>query len=66
MRADDSGVAEVLLTRERYQYAYSWSRDGRFLSFNESNPTTDADIWMLPLEEERVPEPFADVVGRRA
>ena len=58
MPADGSGDAEPLLTRERHHYAYSVSRDGRFLSFQEQHPTTDWDIWVLPLEGDRVPEPF--------
>ena len=58
MPADGSGDAEPLLTGERHQYAYSVSRDGRFLSFQEQHPTTDWDIWVLPLEGDRIPEPF--------
>lgn len=34
------------------------SLDGLFLSFQEQHPTTDWDIWVLPLEGDRVPEPF--------
>ena len=33
----------------------SWSPDGRVLAFNRGR-----DIWMLPMEGERTPEPFVD------
>ena len=41
----------------------SWSRDGRFLSFESFDPKTQRDIWILPLEGER--KPFTFLRARR-
>jgi serine/threonine-protein kinase len=49
--ADGSGEAEVLLRREHPQLPSSWSPDGRLLAFYEVHPTTQRDIWLLPLDD---------------
>jgi serine/threonine protein kinase/Tol biopolymer transport system component len=56
--ADGSGQPERLTTSENYQWASSWSPDGRVLAFMEFNHTTLGDIWMLPLEGEHKPYPL--------
>jgi serine/threonine-protein kinase len=56
--ADGSGSDERLTTGEHFQNPESWSSDGRVLAFQEVNPTTNSDIWVLPLEGERQPRPF--------
>ena len=35
-----------------------WLPDGKVLAFTEVHPSTNGDIWMLPLEGEGKPEPF--------
>jgi len=52
--ADTSGEEEVLFTHET-GYAVrplSWTPDGQTLAFYLVNPTTNRDIWMLPLGSE--------------
>lgn len=56
--ADGSSQVERLTTSEHYQGAPSFSPDGRFLAFHEGHPTSKDDIWILPLEGDRRPEPF--------
>jgi len=46
--ADGSSKAERLTTNEYRQIPNSWSPDGQFLIFHETNPTTSADIMVLP------------------
>ena len=55
--ADGSGPAERLTESEDVQIPQSWSPDGRVLAFITFR---GEDIWMLPLEGERKPEPFLD------
>jgi Tol biopolymer transport system component len=55
--ADGSGEAELLLIREHNQSPFSWSPDGKLLAFSENNPDTRRDIWVLPLEGDRIPVP---------
>ena len=57
-RAVEGGVTEQLLSRENQQVPGSWSRDGRFLAFYEVHPSTQRDIWILPMEGERHPRPL--------
>jgi Tol biopolymer transport system component len=53
------GNDETLLERENRQFPSSWSPDGRFLLYYESNPESSWDIWVLPLDgEDREPKPF--------
>jgi Tol biopolymer transport system component len=52
------GKAETLYKSEYAVYPLSWSSDGRFLLFNEADPKTKADLWVLPLQGDRHPMPF--------
>jgi len=56
--ADGSGQAEQLFPSEVEQWVGSWSRDGRMLTFVQVSPTDSGDIWVLPLQGERKPQPF--------
>ena len=49
---------ERLLESALPHTAHSWSPDGKLLAFSEVHPSTNGDIWMLPLEGEGKPEPF--------
>lgn len=53
--ADGSGVPERLLTTPHEEYPTSWSRDGRWLFFMETNPGSGRDLWALPVEGDRTP-----------
>ena len=50
---DGGGAEERLTTNTRSQRPIAFSPDGKILSFNQ-----DGDIWVLPTEGERKPEPF--------
>src|SRR5437879_6394331 len=55
--ADGSGRAERLTSSENQQNPYSWSPDGQTLAYNELNPTTSWDIWLLRLGDRKA-QPF--------
>jgi Tol biopolymer transport system component/DNA-binding winged helix-turn-helix (wHTH) protein len=50
--------AELLLKSREVQHAESWSRDGRFLLYDVSDPKMNGEIWVLPLEGDKKPVPF--------
>ncbi len=56
--SDGSGAEERLLASEYEKVPGSWSPDGRVLAFTEHHPRTGADIWILPLDGDRRPQPF--------
>jgi Tol biopolymer transport system component/tRNA A-37 threonylcarbamoyl transferase component Bud32 len=55
---DSSGIAEQLTMAASPQNATAWSRDGKWLAFTQIDTTTRHDIWMLPMDGERTPQPF--------
>ena len=56
--ADGSDPAEVLITNMRRPNPGSWSLDGKLLAFQDYNPETGFDLWMLPMEGDRQPIPW--------
>ncbi len=60
LRLDGSGLAEPLTDKEiPLQQPYSWSADGKVLAFQEEeNPETEMNIWVIPMEGDREPQPF--------
>ncbi len=56
--ADGSGPAEELVASEHLLSPTSWSPDGTLLAYTQIDPTTRADIWLLPLEGQRKPRAF--------
>ncbi len=50
--------AELLFASEYPKWITDISRDGRYLAYYELHPQTGRDIWILPLQGERKPEPF--------
>ncbi len=56
--ADGSGAAEPLLTSENPQWPGSWTPDGKVLAFQQVDPRTGFDIWILRREGELNPQPF--------
>jgi serine/threonine protein kinase/Tol biopolymer transport system component len=55
--ADGSGGLERLTTSESAQAPLSWSRDGQLFAFQERNPVSGLDIWVLRLGDRTV-QPF--------
>ena len=59
MPADRSGSAERLDPAGTRQSPVSFSPDGRFLSFDQKDPQTRDDVWVLPFVGTREPQPVA-------
>ena len=55
---DGSDAPEHLSQGAGAQNVTSWSLDGRWLAFNELDPKTKDDIWVLPLHGDRKAKPF--------
>lgn len=58
IRVEAAGDAELLFASQYPKWITEFSRDGRYLAYYELNPQTGRDIWILPLQGERKPEPF--------
>jgi eukaryotic-like serine/threonine-protein kinase len=57
-RANGGGNEEVLLRSLRTQFANDWSKDGRYILFVAFDPTTNLELWTLPVDGDRKPIPF--------
>ncbi len=59
-RKVSSGVGnpELLLKSDVTKEATDWSTDGKFILYQEYQPQTSADIWVLPLSPNEKPYPF--------
>jgi Tol biopolymer transport system component len=55
--ANGTGELELLWQSPNLKHANDWSPDGRFLIFDEHHPTQRQDLWVLPMEGERKPQP---------
>ena len=57
--ADGSGSEETLLPPQSFRgNPASWSPDGKFLAYTYFGHAGKAELWALPLEGERKPQPF--------
>jgi Tol biopolymer transport system component len=59
--SDGAGQDELLFQSEHNKSVTDWSRDGRFLLYDDADPKTKFDLWVLPMEVqqgERKPIPF--------
>ena len=59
--ASGSTQEELLLPNTVSDYPTQWSRDGRFIAYQESDPKNKFDLWVLPVRgtaAERKPIPF--------
>jgi serine/threonine protein kinase len=58
--ASGTGRDELLLANGNQKGVSQWSRDGRYIVYQENDPKTKADIWVLPMDgrTERKPVPF--------
>jgi serine/threonine protein kinase len=59
MRSDRSGAPERLDAAGTRQSPVSFSNDGRFLAFDQKDPETGDDAWVLPLEGIKAPRAVA-------
>jgi serine/threonine-protein kinase len=57
---DGTGTTERLTTSDFPQTPNSWSPDGMMLAFQEETNDKGTDVWLLPLQAGRKPEPFLD------
>jgi serine/threonine-protein kinase len=56
--ADGSGDEEQLTVGENLQTVGSFTPDGKWLAFWETDPATSLDIWLLPVSGDRKPQVF--------
>ena len=54
----EAGEPEPLLTSAVWKFPESWSPDGRFISFTQSEPGKPRDVWILPMTGDKRPIPF--------
>ena len=64
-----AGNEEVLLKSSTPKIPSDWSRDGRFILYENVDPKNRNDIWVLPLSGDRKPQvflqtPFAEQMAR--
>jgi Tol biopolymer transport system component len=63
-----TGSEELLLRTPRDKIINDWSRDGRTIVYEEVDPQTGSDLWMLPLDGDRkaqrlLSSPFDETEG---
>ncbi len=56
--ASGVGQEELLLKADVPITPSSWSADGRFILYTQTDPKTRFDLWVLPLAGNRQPSPF--------
>ena len=66
-KADGGSTPEKLTSLTNYNSdPNSWSPDGKWLAFTDSDPKSGADIWLLSLEGERKARPFLQTPASEA
>jgi hypothetical protein len=60
---DGPGGQALLVSTAYPKFPADWSRDGRFLIYDEYHPQTGLDLWALPLTGERTPFPIVATGG---
>jgi eukaryotic-like serine/threonine-protein kinase len=53
----DPGKGQTLLPKQ-FGSPWDWSPDGKFLLYSKNEPTTNRDVWVLPLTGEQKPYPL--------
>jgi hypothetical protein len=53
-----TGQEEILVESKNWMIPSSWSLDGRYLVYHESDRTTGFDLWVLPLSGDRKPRSY--------
>lgn len=63
----NGGETELLYESDViFKNLYSWSPDGKFLTFEQPDPTTGWDTWVLPLDGDRKPVPVVRTVANES
>jgi eukaryotic-like serine/threonine-protein kinase len=57
-RSNGTGEAKPLLLSGKPFLPIDWSRDGKFIAYDQRGPNGMFDIWILPLSGDRKPFPF--------
>ena len=52
------GSEEQILHTANWDRPNDWSHDGRYLLYEETDPKTRLDLWVLPMQGDRKPFPF--------
>jgi Tol biopolymer transport system component len=61
LRNSGGGERQDLLRSDADKQATDWSRDGRYLAYNQVDSTSSSTgVWILPLAEKDKPRPFVD------
>jgi eukaryotic-like serine/threonine-protein kinase len=60
LRNSGGGERQGLLQTDHDKQATDWSRDGRYLAYNQIEDTNKAGVWILPLAEKDKPRPFVE------
>jgi Tol biopolymer transport system component len=64
VKSVNGGEAELLYESDViFKNPYSWSPDGKFLAFEQPDPITGWDIWVLPLDGDRKPVPVVKTLA---
>ena len=56
--ASGAGSEEPILQSDNSKNPTDWSSDGRFILYQEQNPKTGSDLWVLPISGDQKPFPF--------
>jgi Tol biopolymer transport system component len=56
--ASGAGEPELLVKSATTKHANDWSKDGRFIIYDDHHPTRKQDLYILPLAGDRKPVPF--------
>jgi eukaryotic-like serine/threonine-protein kinase len=56
--ATGTSPKETLLHMDGAQFSDDWSRDGKYILFENEDPKTKYDLWYLPLFGDRKPQPY--------
>jgi serine/threonine protein kinase/Tol biopolymer transport system component len=56
--ASGAGQEETILHSQHTVYLNDWSADGRFLLYTQQTAEGRSELWLLPLQGDRRPEPF--------
>jgi hypothetical protein len=69
-KAADGGPEETVLEGGELpsfsRVLCDWSKDGRYLLYQQSDPKTGSDLWLLPLTGDRRPVPFLRTASNEA
>ncbi len=63
---DGSERTEVLISSKVAVYPDDWSRDGKWLLYENVTSPTNFDLFLLPMEGDRTPQPYLQLPGIEA